>query len=86
MADEKLKRFIVSETASGGEEGSIMAHTREEALEEYLNQGGHSITVDKCPECGEELQYAMIELDGKNLEEGMECSNPDCDYERIGIE
>lgn len=83
---ERLKRFIISETSSGGECGSIMAHTKEEALEEYLNQCGNSISAEKCPQCGEELHYAMIDTDGTNLEEGMECPNPDCDYERIGVE
>ena len=30
-------------------------------------------TLIECPECGSEMQFAMIDIDGTNLEEGYEC-------------
>jgi hypothetical protein len=37
-----------------------------------------------CPDCGGELRQAMIPVDKHNLEEGWECTEKGCGYERIG--
>ena len=87
MAKKKIQRknFIITETSSGGQVNSILAESKEEALEIYLDNEGYSIDVEKCPDCDAELRFAMIDVDGTNLEEGMECTER-CGYERVGIE
>lgn len=39
-----------------------------------------------CSECGSELRTAIIDVDGTNLENGFVCTNPNCDYETLGVE
>lgn len=41
--------------------------------------------VKTCPECGEDLRFAMIDVDGTNLEEGYECTNTECNYECLAV-
>ncbi|MFA5419526.1 MAG: hypothetical protein WC341_13830 [Bacteroidales bacterium] len=68
------------ETGVGVEFWLRNSTTKQEAY--YCDdQGSVSISVDEykeCPDCGEPLKTAMQDLDGTNLEEGLECQNPDC--------
>jgi membrane protein involved in colicin uptake len=34
--------------------------------------------ANECPECGEPMKDVVNDVDGTNLENGQECSNPDC--------
>ena len=33
---------------------------------------------EECPECGEPMKDVVNDVDGTNLENGRECSDPDC--------
>jgi hypothetical protein len=33
-----------------------------------------------CPDCGAKLKHAMLDVDGTNLEEVLECTNSECNY------
>jgi hypothetical protein len=38
----------------------------------------HSTGGNTCNECDHRVKSVMIDTDGTNLEEGLECSNPNC--------
>jgi len=53
------------------------------AKRNYIFKETKKEAVEKCPDCGADLRYAMIDTDGTNIEEGVECTEQ-CGYERIG--
>ena len=79
---------MLNSKACLNEEEQSLFDEAESVLDEanLIGEDGEVVTDDEeghkeCPECGWELKRCMIDLDGTNIEEGYECTNPDCDYE-----